>query len=379
VARKLAIYVHWPFCAAICPYCDFNVYKAANHDGAPLVTAILADLAYWRTQTGPRQVSSIFFGGGTPSLMYPRDVAAIIDTCANLWGLETDVEIALEANPTDAEANKFADLAQAGIERLSLGLQSLDDASLKQLGRFHSGEEGARAARIGRKFFPRLSIDLIYARPSQTLGQWQNEMGAALCLEPDHVSPYQLTIESGTAFDRAVRRGSMIMPDNDLAADFFTLTQDTLEGAGFHVYEVSNHAKGIANRSRHNEIYWTSGDWIGVGPGAHGRLGWGDSGRRATKAALRPNAYIAALAKAGHGLVEDEVLSRDAVRDEFWLMGLRMADGVVLGDAPGAPLNEDRVVGFIKTGLVWQTANRIGLTPAGRMVGDSVIGQLLAD
>jgi coproporphyrinogen III oxidase-like Fe-S oxidoreductase len=176
-----------------------------------------------------------------------------------------------------------------------------------------------------------------------------------------------------------VRRGSMIMPDNDLAADFFTLTQDTLEGAGFHVYEVSNHAKGIANRSRHNEIYWTSGDWIGVGPGAHGRLGWGDSGRRATKAALRPNAYIAALAKAGHGLVEDEVLSRDAVRDEFWLMGLRMADGVVLGDAPGAPLNEDRVVGFIKTGLVWQTANRIGLTPAGRMVGDSVIGQLLAD
>lgn len=376
--RKLAIYVHWPYCAAICPYCDFNVYKAASQDSAPLVGAICADLTYWRTQTGPREVSSIFFGGGTPSLMDPRDVAAIIAACNTLWGLSGDVEIALEANPTDAEAGKFADLRTAGIERLSLGIQSLDDASLKTLGRFHSGEEARRAAQLARSIFPRLSIDLIYARPGQTLAAWKDELSKALALEADHVSPYQLTIENGTAFDRAVRRGAMVMPDNDLAADFFTLTQDVLEAAGFDAYEVSNHAKGVANRSRHNLIYWTSGDWIGVGPGAHGRVGWGEGGRRATKAALRPGDYINAVTKSGHGLIEDEMLEVDAVRDEFWLMGLRMKDGVVLGSAPGGPPNAHRLEGFIRAGLVWQSTTRIGLTPEGRIVGDTLIGQLLA-
>jgi putative oxygen-independent coproporphyrinogen III oxidase len=376
--RKLAIYVHWPYCAAICPYCDFNVYKAAGRDGAPLVAAILADLAFWRDQSGPRTVSSIFFGGGTPSLMDPRDVSAIIETCAQLWGLSDDVEIALEANPTDAEAGKFADLNGVGIERLSLGIQSLDDGSLKALGRFHSADEARRAAHLARAIFPRLSIDLIYARPGQTLSGWEHELGEAIALGADHISPYQLTIESGTAFDRAVRRGAMVMPDNDLAADFFTRTQDHLEAVGFEAYEVSNHAKGIANRSRHNLIYWTSGDWIGVGPGAHGRIGWGQEGRWATKAALRPDAYIASLASKGHGLIEDEMLSMDAVRDEFWLMGLRMKDGVALTCAPGDPLNPDRITGFVHAGLVWQTDVSIGLTPAGRIVGDTLIGQLLA-
>jgi putative oxygen-independent coproporphyrinogen III oxidase len=378
MSRKLAIYIHWPYCAAICPYCDFNVYKAAGKDTAPLVAAIKQDLAHWRAETGPRLVSSIFFGGGTPSLMEPRDVAALIDTIAQLWGLTTDVEISLEANPTDAEAARFADLARAGVERLSLGVQSLDDPSLKALGRFHSAAEGKRAATLARSLFPRLSIDLIYARPRQSLADWEREMSDALRLEPDHISPYQLTIESGTAFDRAVRRKAMIMPEPDLAADFFVLTQDHLEAAGFEAYEVSNHAKGRENRSRHNEIYWQSGDWVGVGPGAHGRLGWGETRRRATKAILRPDAYISALAKDGHALVEDETLSEDAVRDEFWLMGLRMRDGVTLANAPGAPLSTTAMARFGRDGLLWQSPTAIGLTPRGAMLGDSVIAQLLS-
>jgi putative oxygen-independent coproporphyrinogen III oxidase len=374
--RQLGIYIHWPYCAAICPYCDFNVYKARGRETAPLVDAILADLTQWRAQTGPRQVTSIFFGGGTPSLMEPADVSAMIEACASLWGLEDTVEIALEANPTDAEAAKFADMRAAGIERLSLGVQALDDTSLKALGRFHSADEARSAARLGRTVFPRLSIDLIYARPGQSLSAWESEMDDALCLEADHISPYQLTIETGTAFDRAVRRGKMIMPDGDLAADFFTLTQDHLAGAGFEAYEVSNHAKDPDSRSRHNLVYWTSQDWIGVGPGAHGRVGWGHA-RRATKAALRPDAYIASLTTNGHGLIEDETLSLEAARDEYWLMGLRMKDGVTRATAPGDPLDPAQLMQMMQAGLVWQTPEKIGLTPEGAIVGNTLIGKLL--
>jgi putative oxygen-independent coproporphyrinogen III oxidase len=376
--RQLGIYIHWPYCAAICPYCDFNVYKARGRDSAPLVQAILSDLAYWRGQTGPRKVSSIFFGGGTPSLMDPRDVSALIEACASLWGLETGVEIALEANPTDAEAAKFADLHTAGIERLSLGVQALDDASLKALGRFHSAEEARKAAYLARTIFPRLSIDLIYARQDQSLSAWECEMTAALKLSADHVSPYQLTIEAGTAFERAVSRGQLNLPDADLGADFYTLTQDVLAAAGFEAYEVSNHAKDAASRSRHNLIYWTSQDWIGVGPGAHGRLGW-NTGRRATKAALRPDDYIKSLNTFGHGLTEDEALNSDAIRDEFWLMGLRMKDGVLLAQAPGAPLDETQLTSMMAAGFVWRTSQKVGLTSQGRLVSNTLIGQLLCD
>ncbi len=376
ISRQLGIYIHWPYCAAICPYCDFNVYKARGRDTAPLVAAIKADLTYWRDQTGPRVVSSIFFGGGTPSLMDPLDVALLIETCSNLWGLDRNVEIALEANPTDAEASRFAQLRVAGIERISLGVQALDDASLKSLGRFHSAQEARNAAALARDIFPRLSIDLIYARSGQSLAQWEGEMGQALTLGPDHISPYQLTIESGTAFDRAVKRGAMAMPDSDLAADFFALTQDVLEAAGFEAYEVSNHAKGHMNRSRHNLIYWTSQDWIGVGPGAHGRLGW-DAGRRATMAAKQPDAYIKAVASNGHGLVEDEALTREAVRDEFWLMGLRLKDGLDVSHMVEMPLVQSQMVAMEQAGFIWQSNGRIGLTVQGRVVGNSVIGKLL--
>jgi putative oxygen-independent coproporphyrinogen III oxidase len=375
-ARQLGIYVHWPYCAAICPYCDFNVYKARGRDTSPLVKAILSDLAQWRDQTGPRAVTSIFFGGGTPSLMDPRDVSAMIEACVILWGLDDNVEIALEANPTDAEAAKFADLRTAGIERLSLGVQALDDASLRALGRFHSAHEARKAAHLARSLFPRLSIDLIYARPNQSLGDWEAEIAQALTLEADHISPYQLTIEAGTAFERAVTRGKMIMPDADMGADFFALTQERLEAAGFEAYEVSNHAKSRASRSRHNLVYWTSQDWIGVGPGAHGRVGWGQT-RRATKAALRPDAYITSLDTQGHALIEDEVLSLDGMRDEFWLMGLRMQDGVELAHAPGDPLDQRQLNHMEEAGLVWRTAERLGLTPNGRIVGNTLIGKLL--
>jgi putative oxygen-independent coproporphyrinogen III oxidase len=374
--RQLGIYIHWPFCAAICPYCDFNVYKARGRDTGPLVAAILQDLRHWREVTGPRSATSIFFGGGTPSLMDPRDVQSLIEACAQLWGLEDNVEIALEANPTDAEAARFGDLRSAGIERLSLGIQALDDASLKALGRFHSAEEGRDAARLARTIFPRLSIDLIYARPGQGLQAWEGELDEALLLQADHISPYQLTIEKGTAFDRAVRRGTLSMPSDDLAADFFTLTQDHLETAGFEAYEVSNHAKGPANRSRHNLVYWTSQDWIGVGPGSHGRLGW-VQGRRATQAALRPDDYVTSIAMQGHALIVDEWLDEDAIRDEFWLMGLRLKDGVKPATAPGAPLDPLQLAELKQAGLVWESETRLGLTPQGRIVGDGVIGKLL--
>lgn len=375
--RQLGLYVHWPFCAAICPYCDFNVYKARGQDTEPLLEAILADMTYWRDQTGKRPLTSLFFGGGTPSLMAPDQVRRIIELADRLWGFEDSFEISLETNPTDAEAARFQDLRNAGVERLSLGLQALDDASLKQLGRFHSAQEGLSAARLARTIFPRLSIDLIHTRQGQTLEAWQQELELALTLQPDHVSPYQLTIEEGTAFAKAASRGTLCLPDNDQAADFFTLTQTLLEGAGFDAYEVSNHAKGSTNRSRHNLLYWTSQDWIGVGPGAHGRLGWGGA-RRATKAHLRPKAYCDSVTQTGNGILEDDSLTLDAVRDEFWLMGLRMLDGVALNDAPGAPLPEDQIQARIGQGLMWQSPTHLGLTAEGRLVADTIIGKLLA-
>jgi oxygen-independent coproporphyrinogen-3 oxidase len=333
-------------------------------------------MTYWRDQTGKRPLASLFFGGGTPSLMAPNQVRRIIEHADNLWGFADDFEVSLEANPTDAEAAQFQDLRHAGVERLSLGLQALDDKSLKALGRFHSAQEGLTAARLARTVFPRLSIDLIHTRQDQTIEAWQRELDLALTLSPDHVSPYQLTIEDGTAFARAAARGALRLPDNDQAADFYTLTQTILEQAGFDAYEVSNHAKGAASRSRHNVLYWTSQDWIGLGPGAHGRLGWGTD-RRATKAHIRPQTYCEGVSKNGHGIMEDEVLAPDAVRDEFWLMGLRLQDGVVVQNAPGEPLPEDQIQARVRQGLMWQSVTHLGLTSEGRLVADTIIGKLL--
>lgn len=374
--RALGIYVHWPYCAAICPYCDFNVYKARGQASKPVLEAIVADLAGWRETTGPRPVGSVFFGGGTPSLMAAAEVARVIETVGSLWGLEPGAEITLEANPTDAEARRFSDFRAAGVERLSLGVQALDDASLKALGRFHSAEEAVAAARVARAVFPRLSIDLIHSRHGQSLQAWEDELLAAVALEPDHVSPYQLTIEPGTAFERAVRRGVIVPPDNDLAADFHESTQALLEDAGFEAYEVSNHARAPEARSRHNLVYWTSQDWIGVGPGAHGRLGFG-AGRLATRAALRPEAYVAAVQTSGCGADERETLDESAARAEYWLMGLRLSDGARHDAAPGPPLDLEALARAMSQGLAWQSATHTGLTSHGRMVADSVIATLI--
>ena len=318
--RQLGIYLHWPYCDVICPYCDFNVYRARNTDHRPLLDAILADLRFWRDQTGPRPLASLFFGGGTPSLLPPAAVSAVIEACATLWGFRPGAEISLEANPTDAETSRFADLAAAGVNRLSLGIQSFDDEHLKFLGRNHDGAAGYKAAGVALSHFEQVSLDFIYALPGQTVKQWLVEL---MCMiedfAPDHVSPYQLTIEQGTAFARAVGRGAWTPVDQELAAEFFEVTGQMLSLKGYDAYEVSNHARARSTRSVHNQLYWRSQDWIGVGPGAHGRLGAG-AGREATLCARKPGDYIAAVTTTGTGGVERSHLGLEAAREEYWMM-----------------------------------------------------------
>ncbi|MDQ7813713.1 radical SAM family heme chaperone HemW, partial [Brevundimonas sp.] len=270
----LAVYVHWPYCARICPYCDFNVVRDRGRaeEQAALVRAILTDLEAQAALAGPRRLASIFFGGGTPSLMAPEAVAAVIERAQALFPPRGAIEITLEANPTDAESGRFAALAGAGVNRLSMGVQALDDAALAFLGRNHSADEARRAVAVAGRAFDRLSIDLIYARPGQTAAGWTAELTEALELGFEHVSPYQLTIEPTTAFGRAVARGAWTPPDEDQAATLYETTQAVLERAGFDAYEVSNHGRGPAARSVHNLHVWRGGDYLGVGPGAHGRL-----------------------------------------------------------------------------------------------------------
>jgi len=378
-APPLGVYVHWPYCARVCPYCDFNVFRAKGREAeaADLARAIVADLEAQRALTGPRELVSVFFGGGTPSLMDPAWVAGIVDAARRLWTPAVDLEVSLEANPTDAEAGRFAALADAGVGRLSLGLQSLDDAALTFLGRNHDAAEGRRAAEAAARAFPRLSLDLIYARPGQTPDAWAGELRRALDLGPEHLSPYQLTIEAGTAFDRAVGRGTFTPPDEDLAADLFDTTQSVLEAEGFHAYEVSNHAKGEAARSRHNLVYWKGWDYVGAGPGAHGRITRGGV-REATRAADRPADYIRRVGDTGVGFAERERLSPVAAAEERLLSGLRIAEGVEFDEVVALGLQPDhptvrRMVGL---GLVAEDAGRLRATPGGRRVLDRVTAEL---
>ncbi|MDR3510155.1 MAG: radical SAM family heme chaperone HemW [Caulobacteraceae bacterium] len=377
-AAPLAVYVHWPYCARICPYCDFNVVRDRGQaEQAALALAIVRDLEGQAALTGPRRLGSIFFGGGTPSLMDPAWAAAIIAAARRLWTPDEDLEISLEANPTDAEAGRFAAFADAGVRRLSLGVQSLDDAALKALGRNHDAAEARRAAILAARTFPRLSIDLIYARPGQTAPAWRAELAAALAFGPEHVSPYQLTIEAGTAFDRAVGRGTLVPPDADAAAALYETTQAVLEDAGFEAYEVSNHARGPGARSRHNLAYWRGHDYVGAGPGAHGRLTL-DAGRTATVAARQVRDYIASVEAAGVGFAEREALSgRDAALERL-LMGLRIHEGV--GFAELAPLglsaSDPRVLAFAEAGLLVPGETRLIATAAGRRVLDRLTAEL---
>ena len=374
-ARPLGLYIHWPYCARICPYCDFNVaLDRRAGEAAALAAAILEDLKAQAALIGPRRLVSIFFGGGTPSLMDPAWAAAIVEGAKALWPAEPDLEITLEANPTDAEADRFAAFAAAGVGRLSLGVQALDDASLAFLGRNHGADEARRAAGMATRLFPRLSLDLIYARPGQTPRDWADELGAAIDLGPQHVSPYQLTIEAGTPFDRAVRRGAFAPAEPDLAARLYEITQEVLGGAGFAAYEVSNHARGPAARSRHNLVYWRGEDYLGVGPGAHGRLTIG-GGRVATETVRAAPAYIARVRGAGTGIEAREALSPVETAEERLLLGLRVDEGVPLADLAALPLA--RLGDLRAGGFVDVRDGRIIATATGRPVLDRVIAELI--
>jgi oxygen-independent coproporphyrinogen-3 oxidase len=371
--HEIGVYVHWPYCARICPYCDFNVVRARGGEGpAALARAIVADLTAQAARIGRRRLVSVFFGGGTPSLMDPTWAAEIVATARRLFEPAADFEVTLEANPTDAEASRFADFAAAGVSRLSLGVQSLDDAALAFLGRNHSAADARRAAEIAERAFPRRSIDLIYARPGQSVDAWRGELGEALALGAEHVSAYQLTLEPGTPFDRAVRRGRWAPPDPDLAAALYETTQDVLGDAGLPAYEVSNHARGPAARSRHNLIYWRGGDYLGVGPGAHGRITGDGAARWATLTPSRAADYVAQVEAAGCGLAERTRLTPVEAAEERLLMGLRTVEGVGLAELVALAPHPATVRELVDAGLLQPSPERLIATAAGRAVLDRI-------
>ncbi len=374
--ETVALYVHWPYCARICPYCDFNVVRDRGRaeEQAGLADAIVADMAAQAALLGERRLASIFFGGGTPSLMPPDQVARVIARARALFPGGGEIEITLEANPTDGEAARFAALAEAGVNRLSLGVQSLDDAALRFLGRNHSAAEAMRALELARAVFARLSIDLIYARPGQTVAHWTEELNRAVDLGFEHVSPYQLTIEATTAFGRALARGTLIPPDEDLAADLYETTQAVLEARGFDAYEVSNHARGDAARSAHNLHVWRGGDYVGVGPGAHGRLML-DGVRTATVAHRGIADYLAGVG-AGRPWSEDQRLSPLEADEERLLLGLRTTEGVSI-DLINRMALGDRVRDIQEGGRLIVTGGRVAASPAGRPVLDALLRVLL--
>ena len=372
----IALYVHWPYCARICPYCDFNVVRdrGRTDEQAALADAIVADMEAQAALLGPRRLASIFFGGGTPSLMPTDQVARVIERARALFPNGGQVEITLEANPTDAEAARFAALAKAGVSRLSLGVQSLDDEALRFLGRNHSAAEAMRALELARAAFARLSIDLIYARPGQTLAHWTQELNRAVDLGFEHISPYQLTIEPTTAFGRAFARGTLVPPDEDLAADLYEATQAVLEARGFDAYEVSNHARDEAARSTHKLHVWRGGDSVGVGPGAHGRLTL-DGARTATVAHRGIADYLAGVG-AGQPWSEDQQLSPPEADEERLLLGLRTVEGVDAGLIEAMGLTP-RADALSDQGLLVESGGRIAATAHGRQVLDGVLRALL--
>ena len=378
-----AVYVHWPFCLAKCPYCDFNSHVREQIDESGWCDALLTELAYFASQTPGRVVDSIFFGGGTPSLMAPATVGRLIDAIANHWALSPDVEITLEANPTSVEAGKFAGFAKAGVNRLSMGVQALNDTDLAFLGREHSAVEALAAFEVARQHFGRISFDLIYGRPGQSVADWSAELSQAMDLAAGHLSLYQLTIEEGTAFHTAWRHGTLTMPSDDLGADLFNATRALTSAAGLPAYEISNHARP-GEESRHNMVYWRYGDYVGVGPGAHGRI-TRDGVRVATAQRHKPESWIAAVQEKGHGSVEDTPLDACTSAEEMLMMGLRLAEGV---DVPrlervaGAPLativNGQSMNDLVDEGLLVSASDRLSASAEGLMVLNAVTRALLS-
>jgi oxygen-independent coproporphyrinogen-3 oxidase len=365
----LALYVHWPFCVSKCPYCDFNSHVREQIDQEVWRDGLLADLAYEAAQTSGRRLTSIFFGGGTPSLMPPATVEALIGAAERHWGFAEGIEITLEANPSSVEAARFADLARAGVNRVSLGLQSLNDAALRFLGRAHDVDEGLMALGTAQSVFDRVSFDLIYALPGQSAAAWAAELERALGFGTGHLSLYQLTIEPGTRFAALAAKGELVPADPDESAALYELTQATTAAAGLPAYEISNHARP-GEESRHNLAYWRYGTYAGIGPGAHGRRGG-----VATQRHKKPENWLGALARNGHGVVEESEIAPAEQRIETLLMGLRLAEGI-----PYAPdgLELTAVDRLAAQGLLERTPDRLRATPRGMLLLDGILAQIVS-
>jgi oxygen-independent coproporphyrinogen-3 oxidase len=375
---SLALYVHWPFCVSKCPYCDFNSHVRESVDQEMWRDALLADLAHEVSVLPGRRLGSIFFGGGTPSLMPPATVAAVLDAAERAWGFEPGIEITLEANPSSVEAARFADLAAAGVNRVSLGLQALDNETLAFLGRAHDVTEGLSALDTAQRVFERVSFDLIYARPDQGLADWHAELARALSFGTEHLSLYQLTIEPGTRFQTEALAGRLVLPDDDRAADLFELTRALTASAGMPAYEISNHARTGAE-SRHNLTYWRYQDYAGIGPGAHGRRTGVATQRR-----RKPENWIEAVARNRHGIEQEDVLAPQERAIEAMLMGLRLAEGIdldrisTLGERPIDELADGPAIDRLAAqGLLERDGTRLRATDAGMPVLNAILGQVV--
>ena len=380
------LYVHWPFCISKCPYCDFNSHVAEHVDQNAWRDALLTELAYFAVRTPERVLTSIFFGGGTPSLMDPDTTAAIIDAVRKAWRTVNDLEITLEANPGTVDADRFQAIREAGVVRLSMGVQALNDADLKFLGRKHSVAEARKAWRTAAKIFPRSSFDLIYARPGQTLEAWEQELGETLTEVRDqgitHLSLYQLTMEPGTAMFDAHARGDFVLPDEDAGATLYEKTQELCARAGFPAYEISNHAREGA-ACRHNLTYWRGGDYVGVGPGAHGRL-FIDGTARATRQVKAPALWLKRVRERGHGTQEEEELTPESRAQELVMVGLRLAEGIdrarfarLAGHPLGAFIDPEAAQALTADGYLVDTPATLTATPKGRLALNAVLQELL--
>lgn len=373
------LYLHWPYCQSKCPYCDFNSHVAAQIDQKRWLAAYLAEIARAGAETPGRILRSVFFGGGTPSLMEPWVVAGVLEAVRKTWPMTNEPEITLEANPGSVEAGRFAEFRAAGVNRVSIGIQAMDDASLRQLGRMHSASEGRRAIEIAQDTFPRFSFDLIYARQGQSRGDWRRELGEALSIGSRHLSLYQLTIEEGTVFHERNRRGLLHgLPDEDLSADLYLMTQDICGAAGIPAYEVSNHAVP-GEESRHNLIYWRGGDYVGIGPGAHGRLTLA-AGRFATVSHAKPDLWLRAVEERGSGEAPRQLLDRQEMGSEYALMGLRLVEGLSLPRLQrllGRPMEAARLAHLQDSELIALEGARLRATPDGMLVLNAILRELL--
>jgi oxygen-independent coproporphyrinogen-3 oxidase len=379
----LGVYVHWPFCKSKCPYCDFNSHVRDGVEQVRWRAALLRELEHAAREAPARRVETMFFGGGTPSLMEPETVAALIARTRALWDSAPEIEITLEANPTSVEASRFAALAEAGVNRVSLGVQALDPAALKFLGREHSTDEALEALATARRHFARHSFDLIYARPGQTPEAWAEELERALTLAGEHLSLYQLTIERGTRFFTDHARGTFVLPDEEASAAMFEHTQARLEQAGLPAYEISNHARPGA-ACRHNLIYWRYQDYVGIGPGAHGRFAEG-SAKKATRRSSGPEAWLEAVERTGHGTAETSTVEGQDLVEEALMMGLRLADGIdratfasVTGVDPVAAIDAARLEPLVRAGFLEVDATHLRATSEGRQRLNALLERLVA-